>query len=69
VIQRYRLRWYGHVLRKDENDWEKKCIDYEVEGVRLEAGQRKLGVRLQKKIVRPDKYARKMLWTVANGES
>jgi len=24
VIQRHRLRWYGHVLRKDENDWVKK---------------------------------------------
>jgi len=21
VIQRHRLRWYRHVLRKDENDW------------------------------------------------
>jgi len=35
----------------------------------LEAGQRKLGVRPQKNIVRPEKYARKMLWTVENGES
>jgi len=35
----------------------------------LEVGQRKLGVRLQKKIARPDKYARKMRWTVGNGES
>jgi len=34
-----------------------------------EPGQRKLGVRLQKKIVRSDKYARKILWTVENGES
>jgi len=33
VIQQQRLRWYGHVLRKDENDWMKKCIDYEVQGV------------------------------------
>jgi len=23
-----------HVLRKDKNDWVKKCIDYEAEGVR-----------------------------------
>jgi len=34
VIQRHRLRWYGHVLRKDENDWVQRCADYEVEGVR-----------------------------------
>jgi len=44
-------------------------MDFEVEGVRSEAGQRKLGVRSKKKIVRPDSYARKMLWTVENGES
>jgi len=34
VIQRHRLRSYGHVLRKDENDWVKKCMDFGVEGVR-----------------------------------
>jgi len=36
---------------------------------RPRGSQRKLRVRLSKKIVRPDKYARKMLWTVGNGES
>jgi len=25
VIQRLRLTWYGHVLRKDENDWVKNA--------------------------------------------
>jgi len=34
VLQQNRLRWYGHVLRKDDNDCVKKCIEYEVEGVR-----------------------------------
>jgi len=28
------LRWYGHVLRKEDNDWVKKCMEYEVEGTR-----------------------------------
>jgi len=28
------VKMYGYVLRKDENDWVKKCMDYEVEGVR-----------------------------------
>jgi len=28
------LRWYGHVLRKEDNDWVKKCMEYEVEGAR-----------------------------------
>jgi len=26
ILQQNRLRWYGHVLRKEDNDWVKKCI-------------------------------------------
>jgi len=26
VLQQNRLRWYGHVLRKEDDDWVKKCI-------------------------------------------
>jgi len=28
------LKCYGHVLRKEGNDWVKKCMEYEVEGTR-----------------------------------
>jgi len=28
------LRWYGHVLQKEDNDWLKECMKYEVEGSR-----------------------------------
>ena len=28
------LEHCGHVLRKDDDDWEKKCMEYEVEGPR-----------------------------------
>jgi len=34
VLQRNRLRWYRHVLRKEDNDWVKKCMEYEEEGAR-----------------------------------
>ena len=34
VLQRNRLRRYEHVLRKEDNDWVKKCMEYEVEGAR-----------------------------------
>jgi len=34
VLQQNRLRWYGYVLRKEDNDWVKKCMEYEVEGAR-----------------------------------
>jgi len=33
-LQQNRLRWYGHVLRKDDDDWVKKCMEHEVEGSR-----------------------------------
>ena len=29
-----RLRWLGHVLRKDDDDWVKKIMSFEVEGKR-----------------------------------
>jgi len=34
VLQQNRLRWYGHVMRKEDNDWVQKCMKYEVEGAR-----------------------------------
>jgi len=34
LLQQNRLRWYGHVLRMDDNDWVKKCMEYEVVGSR-----------------------------------
>ena len=34
ILQQNRLHWYGHVLRKDDDDWVKKCMEYEVEGSR-----------------------------------
>jgi len=34
ILQQNRLRWYGHVLRKEDTDWMRKCMEYEVEGSR-----------------------------------
>ena len=31
-VQETRLRWYGHVLRKDEEDVERRMMDMEVQG-------------------------------------
>ena len=44
VLQQNRLQWHGHVLRKEDNDWVKKCMEYEVPG--QDVDQRKLGQRL-----------------------
>jgi len=34
MIKKSRLRWFGHVERKDDNDWVRRCITWEVEGIR-----------------------------------
>ena len=34
ILQQNRLRWYGYVLRKDDDDWVMKCMQYEVQGPR-----------------------------------
>ena len=34
VIRSDRLRWYGHVMRKNDEDWMKKCMKFRVEGRR-----------------------------------
>ena len=34
VIRSGRLRWYGHVMRKNYEDWVNKCMEYRVEGRR-----------------------------------
>ena len=31
-IRSGRLRWYGHVMRKGDEDWVKKCMEYRIEG-------------------------------------
>jgi len=52
VLQQNRLQWYGYVLRKEDSDWVKKCMEYEVEVPVQEADQRKFAQRLWKKTVR-----------------
>ena len=56
VLQQNRLRWYGHVLRKDADDWVKKCMEYEVEGPR----PRRRPKKTWREVVREDCQARKM---------
>ena len=34
VIKSGRLRWYGHVMRKSDEDWVKKGMEYRVEARR-----------------------------------
>ena len=34
MIKKNRLRWFGHVEQKDDNDWVERCITWEGEGIR-----------------------------------
>jgi len=34
LLQQIKLCWYGHVLRKDDSDWVKKCMECKMEGSR-----------------------------------
>jgi len=51
ILQQNRLQWYGHVLRKEDTDWVKKCMDYEVESYRPTRGRAK---RTWREVVQKD---------------
>jgi len=55
-LQQNRLRWYEHVLRKDDDGWVKKCMEYEVEGSRPRGRPN----RTWKEVFREDCQARKL---------
>jgi len=52
VLQQNRLRWYGHVLRKEDDDWVKRCMEYEVEGSRPRGRPTRTGERLYERTVK-----------------
>ena len=51
VLEENRLLWYEHVLRKEDNDWVKKCMEYEVVVPDQEVDQKGPGQRWWKKTV------------------
>jgi len=56
VLQQNRLGSCGHVLQKDNDDWVKKCMEYEVEGPRPRGRPQ----RTWTVVVRVDCQARKL---------
>jgi len=56
VLQQNRLRWYGHVLRKEDDDWVKKCVECEVESSRPRGRPK----RTWREVVEKDRQARKL---------
>ena len=41
VIRRGRLRWFGHIERKDKEDWVSKCCSLEIGGMKGKGRGRK----------------------------
>jgi len=56
VFQQNRLRWYGRVLQKEDDDLVKKCIEYEVKGPRPRGRPK----RTWREVVREDCQACKL---------
>ena len=52
ILQQNRLQWYGHVLQKEDTDWSKKSMEYEVEGSRPGGRPKRTWSRLCKKIAK-----------------
>ena len=50
VIRMGRLRWFGHMRRREESSWVRRCMDMEIEG-RNPKGRPKLTWR---QVVRQD---------------
>jgi len=56
VLQQNRLRWYDHVLRKEDDDWVKKCMEYKVKGPKPRGRPK----RTWREVVEKDCHARKL---------
>jgi len=54
ILQQNMLRLYGHMLRKEDTAWVKKCMEYEVQGSR----PRRRPKRTWKEVVQKDCQAR-----------
>jgi len=53
ILQQNRLQWYyGHVLRKEDIDWVKKCVEYEVKGSRPRGRPKRHGKGLCKRVAK-----------------
>jgi len=69
VLQQNRLRWYVHMLQKEDNDWVKKCMEYEVEGARPRGRPKKTWREIVEKDCKARRLNREdaMSWIVVDG--
>ena len=69
-----RSRWFGHVACKKDNDWVKRCMTWQVEGIRrlkmtwldcVKYDMESLGLSL-KDVQFRNKWRRRIKWATAN---
>jgi len=63
------LQWYGHALQKEDNDWVKKCMEYEVERSRPRGRPKKTFAEVVKKDLQARKLHKEDAWIVVDGGS
>ena len=68
VLQQNRLRWFGHVLRRKDNDWWRNVWSMKCRVSGQEVDQRKLG-QIVEKDCQACKWTEKMPWIVIDGGS
>ena len=56
IVQQNRLRWYGHMLLKEDTYWVKKCTEYEAQGSRARGRPK----RTWREVVQKDCQARNL---------
>jgi hypothetical protein len=68
VRRRNRLRWFGHVERKEDDDWVKRCTRMEVVGKRTRGRPRKTWMSMLKDDMKKGALSPKMRGTEICGE-
>ena len=65
ILQQNRLGWYGYVLRKEDTDWVKKCM----EGSTPRCRPKRTWTEVVQKDCQVHKFEQRMLWIIVDGRS
>ena len=71
VLQQNGLQWYVHELQKEDYDWVKKCMEYEVEGSRPRGRPKRTWLEVVRKYCHARELSRDdgRQWLVVDGGS
>ena len=69
VVKRNRMRWLGHVLRKDESDWVRGVMEMNVEGSRGRGRPRRTWLKKMEEEMKAKRLVKGMQPIGKNGEA